>query len=115
METTGASPTYTASPSRYLATPGATFPRTMPATIHRITHIYRSLSKKPSPLVSSLISVPADMKFLLNDNERTLRILKLPASADDFTSTVLPSNYPQDPVQLKYCLHIRPGTSFTLY
>jgi hypothetical protein len=41
IDTTGASPTYIASPSRNFAKEGATLPRTMPIPIHKKTHKVR--------------------------------------------------------------------------
>jgi hypothetical protein len=50
MDTIGASPTEIAILSRYLATPGAIFPRRIPASIHKSTHSVRYFSKKVIPL-----------------------------------------------------------------
>jgi len=57
IETTGASPTYMANPSRNIAKPGAILPSIIPPIMLSKTHTVRYFSNKLSPLDSFVMHV----------------------------------------------------------
>jgi len=73
IDTTGASPTYIAIPSRVAAKLGAILPRTMPAPIHSATQRVRYFSKKlmPLPLApASLLSIFLVLRIAISVHSR---------------------------------------------